>query len=69
VERCGKYTAANFAGFLQIVLVSTNETDYLLFLAKDLPYLSEEKYEELDKQVNKIKAMLINVLNKVRKTG
>src|ERR1700741_743505 len=43
-EGCGRYTSKDFANFLQIALGSTNETDYLTLLAKDLNYLSETQY-------------------------
>lgn len=69
VEGCGKFTAADFANFLQIALGSANETEYLLLLAKDLEYLTIEHYAILDRQVNEVKTMLIDLINKVRNTG
>lgn len=65
-EGCGRYTAKDFASFLQISLGSTNETDYLTMLAKDLHYLSETEYDILQEQINKVRAMNINLLEKVR---
>lgn len=66
-EGCGRYTAKDFANFLQIALGSTNETDYLTLLAKDLSYLSEDQYFNLQEQLNKVRAMNINLIEKVRK--
>ena len=66
-EGCGRYTAKDFANFLQIALGSTNETDYLTFLAKDLNYLSENQYVDLQGHLNKVRAMNINLIEKVRK--
>lgn len=43
-EGCGRNTRSDFANFLNISLGSANETSYFLLLAKDLNYLSEEKY-------------------------
>ncbi|KAA5547784.1 four helix bundle protein [Adhaeribacter rhizoryzae] len=66
-EGCGRNTNLDFAHFLQISLGSTNEVDYLNLLAKDLGYLSFEEYLELDEQLNKIRAKLINLIQQVRK--
>lgn len=66
-EGCGRYTQKDFASFLQIALGSTNETDYLTLLAKDLKYLSEDQYSEVQEQINKVRAMNINLIDKVRK--
>lgn len=66
-EGCGRYTAKDFANFLQIALGSANETDYLIILAKDLNYSSQEQFTILHEQVNKVRAMNINLIEKVRK--
>ena len=65
-EGCGKKSSADFANFLNIALGSANETEYLIMLAMDLKYLDENRYEILSDQINEIKAMLINLINKVR---
>jgi len=66
-EGCGRYTSKDFANFLQIALGSTNETDYLTLLAKDLKYLSEDQYLDVQERLNKVRAMNINLIDKVRK--
>ena len=66
-EGCGRFTSKDFANFLQISLVSTNETDYLTLLAKDLNYLQDEQFNTLQEKINKVRAMNINLVNKVRK--
>ncbi|HVS91120.1 MAG TPA: four helix bundle protein [Mucilaginibacter sp.] len=66
-EGCGRYTPKDFANFLQIALGSTNETDYLTLLAKDLNYLSADKFDSVQEHLNKIRAMNINLIEKVRK--
>jgi len=66
-EGCGRYTSKDFANFLQIALGSTNETDYLTLLAKDLSYLSENQFSDVQEHLNKIRAMNINLIEKVRK--
>jgi four helix bundle protein len=66
-EGCGRYTSKDFANFLQIALGSTNETDYMTLLAKDLKYLSEDQYLDVQERLNKVRAMNINLIDKVRK--
>jgi four helix bundle protein len=66
-EGCGKNTQLDFANFLNIALGSANETEYFLILAKDLDYISILDFERLILLINEIKAMLINLITKVRK--
>ena len=65
-EGCGKSSSMDFAKFLNISLGSANESEYFILLAKDLTYISAEKFEFLYKQINEIKAMLIALIAKVR---
>lgn len=65
-EGCGRNTQPDLANFLNIALGSANETEYFLLLAKDLDYLSEEQFTILSKNNNEVKAMLINLITKVR---
>ena len=65
-EGCGKQTQLELAHFLNISLGSANETEYFLLLAKDLTYLPEQNYVELNDNINEVKAMLISLINKVR---
>ena len=65
-EGAGRKSNADFANFLHIALGSANEIDYQLLLAKDLGYLDEEKYQNFDKMINEIKAMLISFINVVK---
>ena len=65
-EGCGKNSQAEFAHFLNIALGSANEAEYFLLLSKDLKYLAENKFLELENNINEVKAMLISLINKVR---
>jgi four helix bundle protein len=65
-EGCGKNSNNELAHFLNISLGSSNETEYFLILSKDLKYLSENIFIELEDNINEIKAMLISLINKVR---
>lgn len=65
-EGCGRYSSKELTQFLNISLGSANETSYLLFLAKDLNYLTNEDFEILNNQIEQIKAMLINLIGKIK---
>ena len=65
-EGCGKNSQTDLARYLNISLGSANETEYFLLLSKDLNYLAEEKYIELNDNINEVKAMLISLIGKVR---
>jgi len=65
-EGCGKFKQLDIANYFQIALGSANETEYLLLLSKDLNYLSEDSFKSLEERINKIKAMLISLIKKVR---
>jgi four helix bundle protein len=67
-EGCGKLSQADFANFLQIALGSVNETEYLLLLSNELGYFPSEVHNDLEEKSNKIRAMLISLLKKVRTT-
>ena len=47
-------------------LGSSHEVEYLLLLAKDLSFIDNETYIQLEKEINEIKAMLISLIKKVR---
>lgn len=65
-EGCGKQTKADFANFLNIALGSANETEYFLILSRDLNYISDDIFKMLSKEANDVKAMLINLITRVR---
>lgn len=51
---------------LQMSLGSAHEVEYLLLLSKDLGFIKIEKYIQLEREINEIKAMLISLIKKVR---
>ena len=65
-EGCGRYSSKELSHFLNISLGSANETSYLLFLAKDLNYITAQDFEILENKIEQIKAMLINLIGKVK---
>lgn len=60
-EGCGRNSDKEFNQFLNIALGSANETEYLLILSKDLSYISIEKFETLEIQINTIKSKIFNL--------
>jgi four helix bundle protein len=66
VEGCGRNSDKDFTHFLDMALGSAHELEYCFLLAKDLSYIDSEKHKKLDKQVNVIKAMLINLIKSIR---
>lgn len=65
-EGCGKNSSPELAHFLNIVLGSANESEYLLILSKDLEYITEPDFLKLSGEINETKAMLISLISKVR---
>jgi four helix bundle protein len=67
VEGCGRFSDKDFAHFLDTSLGSVNETDYCCFAALELNYITTEDYENINQQVNEVRAMLISFLKFLRK--
>ena len=65
-EGCGRNTDADFARFLQMAMGSASETEYELILARDLEFLSKDKYEKLHNDVEEVKRMLASLLKTLR---
>ncbi|GHV16428.1 hypothetical protein FACS1894179_11300 [Bacteroidia bacterium] len=68
-EGAGRNTKSDFAQFLNIALGSLNESLYYLLLARDLNYISNEEYDKLDREADELKAMLISLINTIRKSN
>lgn len=66
-EGCGRNSDKDFAHFLDMVLGSVNETEYLL--ASDLGFIQKDKYDSLVSKINEIKAKLINLIKSIRKSS
>ena len=54
-EGCGRDSDAEFNKFLTIAIGSATETEYLILLAKDLNYIAESVYLNLNEDINTIK--------------
>lgn len=65
-EGCGRFSQKDLANFLQIALGSSHELEYQILLSKDLKFIDNEHFLELEIEVGEIKAMLISLIKKVR---
>lgn len=65
-EGCGKDGDADFARFLQISRGSASELEYHILLAKDLGFLKQDDYNQLNKETNEVKQMLPNFIKKLK---
>jgi four helix bundle protein len=68
VEGCGRYSDKEFSRFLDMSLGSAHELEYCTLLGKDLKFIEEEKYIMINKKINVIKAMLINLIKSIRES-
>lgn len=64
-EGVGRGGDREFARFLKIALGSAFEVEYHLLLSNELTYLDSTTYEEMEKQVQTVKRMLINFLRRL----
>ena len=64
-EGCGRSSDKEFNQFLNIALGSANETEYLIILSKDLNYITLEKFNEIEIQINIIKSKIYKLKEKL----
>ncbi len=57
-EGCGRHSERELARFMSIAAGSASEVEYQLLLARDLDYLTEGAYGELNVLANEVKRML-----------
>jgi four helix bundle protein len=65
-EGCVRGSDADFKRFLYISLGSTSETEYHILLARDLGYLADHEYAQLNQEITEIKQMLITLIKKLK---
>ena len=66
IEGQGRQYKKEFVQFLYIANGSLEEANYQLFLAKDLNYISNEKYKELSEICIRIKMMLYKLIKSLK---
>jgi len=64
-EGCGKRGNNEFQRYLQIASGSASELDYHLLLSRDLGFLQESQYWNLEKSLTKLRKMITSLLQKV----
>ncbi len=64
-EGCGREGERELARFLSIAAGSASEAEYQLLLARDLGYLDQEPYEQLDALANEVKRMLNSFIQRL----
>lgn len=64
-EGCGRTSDAEFNRFLTIALGSASEVEYLIILSKDLNYINEDSFTELNNDINTIKRKVYTLKQKL----
>jgi len=67
-EGFGRYTSKDYIHFLIISRGSVSEVKYLILLSKDLKYITEIEYQELNNELSEIGKMLNGLIYSLRKT-
>ena len=68
-EGCGRKTPKDFANFLHTSLGSAKECENHLLLSKDLGYLKENEFTELNNQIQEVEKMLNGLIKQVQSQG
>ena len=64
-EGCGRKTETEFARFLQIAMGSASEVQYERLLARDLGFVNEREFQQLEGAVTEVKRMLPVLIQKL----
>ncbi|HUN06180.1 MAG TPA: four helix bundle protein [Aggregatilineales bacterium] len=67
-EGSGRGSNADYARCVQIGLGSMNELEYQLLLARDLGFLTEAHFQQMDTDVKQIGRMLVGLMRHLRST-
>ena len=65
-EGCGRDSDKDFNRFIQICLGSAHELEYFIILAKDLQFIDERLFLDLDSKINTIKKKLYSLSQKLK---
>lgn len=65
-EGCGRHGDAELIRFAQIAMGSASELEYQLLLSRDLNYLNDKKYEDLNARLIEVKKMLSSLISRLR---
>ena len=64
-EGCGRNSNPDFKRFLTIATGSSSELEYQLILSRDLKYLSESVFKELEKEIIEIRKMIHSFIKNI----
>jgi four helix bundle protein len=68
-EGCGRRSDGEFVRFLQIARGSASEVEYHLLLGRDLKFLSETQYKDLEGKLVEIQRMLTSLVTAIQETA
>jgi four helix bundle protein len=68
-EGCGKDSDGELKRYFLIAMGSASELEYLLILARDLNYLKDEAYREMQSQLVEIRKMLNAFIQTLKGNG
>jgi len=68
-EGCGRTGERELARFLQIAMGSASELEYHLLLARDLSFVDEGSYQQLQEPTIEVKRMLTALIRKLTADG
>jgi four helix bundle protein len=69
VEGFGRFSRKEYIQYLYISRGSITETDYHLFLAKDLGYIKKESYDNLVVLIDEIGRMINGLIRSLKERG
>ncbi len=64
-EGCGRESDKDFNRFIQIRLGSAHELEYFFILAKDLSFINETEFLDLNSKINELKRKLFRLGKKL----
>mgnify|MGYP003640803625 CR=1 FL=1 len=65
-EGCGRDSDTEFNRFLTIALGSASEVEYLIILSKDLNYIDDNSFINLNQEINIIKRKIYSLKQKLK---
>ena len=68
-EGCGRSSKTELAHFIQISLGSASEVEYELILAKDLGFISQEKFTYINTILSDVIHMIVSYYQKIKATN
>ncbi|HET9182346.1 MAG TPA: four helix bundle protein [Candidatus Angelobacter sp.] len=64
-EGCGRRSDREFVRFLQIARGSSSEVEYHLLLSRDLKFMSESEFQNLERKLTEVQRMLTSLVSAI----